>query len=63
MASDADLTKRIITHALKRGLLLLSCGMHGNTIRVMMRRTAPDEVVEEGLTLFEGSLAAAIAEA
>ncbi|MGJ8546294.1 MAG: 4-aminobutyrate--2-oxoglutarate transaminase [Sulfitobacter sp.] len=61
-APDADLTKRIIAHALQRGLLLLSCGMHGNAVRVMVPLTASDEIVEEGLAIFEASLAAALAE-
>jgi len=61
-AVDAALTKRIIAHALERGLLLLSCGLHGNAIRVMVPLTASDEIVDEGLAIFEESLAAAVAE-
>tara|TARA_R110002049_G_scaffold117332_2_gene270469 strand:- start:46774 stop:48174 length:1401 start_codon:yes stop_codon:yes gene_type:complete len=59
---DADFTKRVIGHALKRGLLLLSCGMHGNAIRVMVPLTASDEIVEEGLAIFEAAVVAAMAE-
>ncbi|AXI48339.1 4-aminobutyrate--2-oxoglutarate transaminase [Sulfitobacter sp. SK012] len=59
---DADLTKRVIAHALRRGLLLLSCGLHGNTVRVMVPLTASDEIVEEGLAIFEAALAEAVAE-
>ncbi|MDC0135898.1 4-aminobutyrate--2-oxoglutarate transaminase [Sulfitobacter sp.] len=59
---DAALTKRIIAHALERGLLLLSCGMQGNAIRVMVPLTASEEIVDEGLAIFEASLAAAVAE-
>jgi 4-aminobutyrate aminotransferase/(S)-3-amino-2-methylpropionate transaminase len=62
-APDADFTKRVIGHALKRGLLLLACGMHGNAIRVMVPLTASDAIVEEGLAIFEESVQAAIAEA
>jgi len=61
-AIDAALTKRIIAHALERGLLLLSCGMHGNAIRVMVPLTASEEIVDEGLAIFEEALAAAVAE-
>jgi len=61
-APDAALTKRVIGQALKRGLLLLSCGMHGNAVRVMVPLTASDEIVNEGLAVFEESLAAAMAE-
>lgn len=59
---DGDLTKRVIAHALKRGLILLSCGMHGNAVRVMVPLTASDEIIEEGLAIFEESLAAAVSE-
>jgi len=59
---DADFTKRVIAHALKRGLLLLSCGMHGNALRVMVPLTASDAIVEEGLAIFEVAVNAAIAE-
>lgn len=59
---DADFTKRVIAHALKRGLLLLSCGMHGNTVRVMVPLTASDAIIEEGMAIFEASVQAAIAE-
>ncbi len=59
---DADFTKRVIAHALKRGLLLLSCGMHGNAVRVMVPLTASDAIVEEGLVIFEEAVAAAVAE-
>ena len=59
---DAVLTKRVIAHALKRGLLLLSCGMQGNAVRVMVPLTASDEIVNEGLAIFEEALAAAVAE-
>ncbi len=59
---DADFTKRVIAHALKRGLLLLSCGMHGNAVRVMVPLTASDAVVEEGLSIFEAAVQAALAE-
>ncbi|MEZ5767158.1 MAG: hypothetical protein R3D80_05375 [Paracoccaceae bacterium] len=32
-APDAALAKAVIGNALKRGLILLGCGMHGNAIR------------------------------
>ncbi len=58
---DADLTKKICAEALKRGLILLACGLHGNAIRVMVPLTASDAVIEEGLEIFEAALAAAVA--
>ncbi|MGB3244199.1 MAG: 4-aminobutyrate--2-oxoglutarate transaminase [Sulfitobacter sp.] len=59
---DTDFTKRVIAHALSRGLLLLSCGMYGNAIRVMVPLTASDAIVEEGLAIFEAAVQAAVAE-
>ena len=60
---DADFTKRVIGHALKGGLLLLSCGMHGNALRIMVPLTASDAVVEEGLAILEAAVQKAVAEA
>ena len=59
---DADFTKRVIAHALSRGLLLLSCGMHGNAVRVMVPLTASDAILNEGLDIFEAAVEAAVAE-
>ena len=58
---DAALTKSVIAHALKRGLILLACGMHGNAVRIMVPLTASDAIIEEGLAIFEAALADAIA--
>ncbi|MEP2473607.1 MAG: 4-aminobutyrate--2-oxoglutarate transaminase [Paracoccaceae bacterium] len=58
---DGGLVKSICAHALKRGLILLACGMHGNALRIMVPLTASDEVLNEGLAIFEAALADAIA--
>jgi 4-aminobutyrate aminotransferase / (S)-3-amino-2-methylpropionate transaminase / 5-aminovalerate transaminase len=58
---DAALTKSVIAHALKRGLILLGCGMHGNAVRIMVPLTASDAIIEEGLAIFQATLADAIA--
>lgn len=60
-APDAAFTKSVIAHALKRGLILLSCGMRGNAIRIMVPLTASDALIEEGLAIFEAALADAVA--
>ncbi|GMG83538.1 4-aminobutyrate--2-oxoglutarate transaminase [Paralimibaculum aggregatum] len=60
-APDAELTKALVDEAQQRGLILLACGMHGNAIRVMVPLTASDEIIEEGLAIFEAALAAAVA--
>ncbi|GFE49498.1 aspartate aminotransferase family protein [Roseobacter cerasinus] len=59
---DAALVKSICAHALKRGLILLGCGMHGNALRIMVPLTASDEIIEEGLAIFEAALADAVAD-
>ena len=50
----------IVAAAFERGLLLLSCGMYGNVIRLLAPLTIEDAELEEGLTLLEESLAAAL---
>jgi 4-aminobutyrate aminotransferase/(S)-3-amino-2-methylpropionate transaminase len=59
---DAALVKSVCAHALKRGLILLACGMHGNALRIMVPLTASDAIIEEGLAIFEAALADAVAE-
>jgi len=44
---------RITATARERGLLLLSCGMYGNVIRVLVPLTIEDELLERGLELLE----------
>jgi 4-aminobutyrate aminotransferase / (S)-3-amino-2-methylpropionate transaminase / 5-aminovalerate transaminase len=45
--------------ARERGLILLSCGLYGNVIRVLVPLVARNEDVDRGLDLLEASLAAA----
>jgi len=61
-APDAALTKAVVDHALKRGLILLACGMHGNALRIMVPLTASDAIIDEGLAIFEAALSDAMAE-
>jgi 4-aminobutyrate aminotransferase/(S)-3-amino-2-methylpropionate transaminase len=56
---DGDATKRVTTEALKAGLILLSCGVYGNVIRVLVPLTASDAILDEGLDKLEKALAAA----
>ncbi|TVP90597.1 MAG: 4-aminobutyrate--2-oxoglutarate transaminase [Pseudomonadaceae bacterium] len=52
----ADMAAAITAKAKEKGLILLSCGMHGNTIRFLMPVTIEDELLEEGLAIIEGAL-------
>jgi len=56
---DADLTKAVVQAAGRRGLILLSCGLYSNVIRILAPLTIPEAQLEEGLTLLEQSLAEA----
>ena len=56
---DADLTKAVVQAAGRRGLILLSCGLYSNVIRILAPLTIPEAQLEEGLGLLEQSLAEA----
>jgi 4-aminobutyrate aminotransferase/(S)-3-amino-2-methylpropionate transaminase len=43
---------------MKLGLILLSCGVNANTIRILTPLTASDELIDEGLHLLEAALKA-----
>ncbi|MBQ0931569.1 4-aminobutyrate--2-oxoglutarate transaminase [Ideonella alba] len=55
---DADLTKRLCTEAIQRGLILLSCGTYGNVIRILVPLTASDAVIDEGMAVLADCLKA-----
>jgi 4-aminobutyrate aminotransferase/(S)-3-amino-2-methylpropionate transaminase len=55
---DAELTRRIVADAARRGLILLSCGTHGNVIRILVPLTASDALLDEGLSILAASFAA-----
>ena len=52
-APDADLTKQLQQAALKKGLLLLTCGVYGNVIRFLFPLTIEDNVFEEALQILD----------
>ena len=56
---DAELAKAVVQAAGRRGLLLLSCGVYGNVIRLLAPLTIPERQLQEGLDLLEQSLAEA----
>jgi 4-aminobutyrate aminotransferase/(S)-3-amino-2-methylpropionate transaminase len=56
---DADATKRVTAAALAEGLVLLSCGVHANTIRILMPLTISDAILAEGMGKLEKALIAA----
>jgi len=55
-AAAPQLVKKVLAHALEAGLVLLSCGVHGNTIRLLMPLTIEDGILSEGLQILEEAL-------
>ncbi len=53
---DPDRTKALTTRALENGMILLSCGIFANTIRLLAPLTIPEEQLEEGLDILEQCL-------
>ena len=58
---DAELTRALVQRAAARGLVILSCGVYGNVIRLLAPLTISDALLAEGLDLLEASLADVIA--
>ncbi len=56
-----ELTQKLMKAANTRGLILLSCGTYGNVIRFLSPLTASDEIVREGMDIFEAALTEAVA--
>jgi 4-aminobutyrate aminotransferase-like enzyme len=54
-----DRAKAVVSAAFERGVVLLSCGLYGNVIRLLPPLTIADAEVDEGLAVLEESLAAA----
>jgi 4-aminobutyrate aminotransferase/(S)-3-amino-2-methylpropionate transaminase len=57
-----DRAKSAVSAAFERGLVLLSCGLYGNVIRLLPPLTITDAEVDEGLAILEESLATADAD-
>ena len=55
----AALEVGVIAAALENGLILLSCGVHGNTIRILVPLTASDTLLDDGMDRLEHALTAA----
>jgi len=57
---DPELTSAVVTEALGRGLLLITCGIYGNCIRVLAPLVITDAELEEALGVWEEALGAAL---
>jgi len=55
-----ELAQRVTGEALQRGLLLITCGVNGNAIRVLVPLVIGDAELEEALGAWEEALEAAL---
>jgi 4-aminobutyrate aminotransferase len=62
-APAADLAAQTTANARDRGLMLLSCGLYGNVLRVLVPFVASDEDLDRGLEIMEESRGDAISAA
>jgi 4-aminobutyrate aminotransferase / (S)-3-amino-2-methylpropionate transaminase / 5-aminovalerate transaminase len=53
---SGDAARRVTTRAREQGLVLLSCGLYGNVIRLLPPLSATDEELERGLAILEDAL-------
>jgi 4-aminobutyrate aminotransferase len=53
---SADFANRVRAKALEKGLILLTCGVHGNVIRFLAPITIQDTVFSEALDILEESI-------
>jgi 4-aminobutyrate aminotransferase/4-aminobutyrate aminotransferase/(S)-3-amino-2-methylpropionate transaminase len=51
-----EIAKAVIAESLERGLLLLSCGSHGNVLRLMVPLTIEPTVLDEGLDILAAAM-------
>jgi 4-aminobutyrate aminotransferase len=56
---DAGFTNRVRLEALKRGLILLTCGVYGNVIRFLAPITIPDAHFTEAMAILDEAVQAA----
>ena len=56
-----EIVKRISAKAAERGLIVISCGIYSNVVRVLMPLTMSVELADEGLAILEASILDAIA--
>ncbi len=53
---DPDATRKLTQRALELGLVVLSCGVYGNVIRILVPLTAADAIIDEGMNLLEQAM-------
>ncbi len=58
---DADFTKRVQAEALKRGLILLTCGVNANVVRFLFPLTVSEPVFDEAMEMLRAAMRASLA--
>jgi len=58
---DADFTKKVQAEALKRGLILLTCGVNANVVRFLFPLTVSEPVFDEAMDVLRAAMRAALA--
>jgi 4-aminobutyrate aminotransferase/(S)-3-amino-2-methylpropionate transaminase len=58
-APAGELAAATVARARERGLVLLSCGLYGNVVRILVPLVIADDDLERGLEILEESLAGA----
>jgi 4-aminobutyrate aminotransferase len=58
---DADITKKVQAEALKRNLILLTCGVNANVVRFLFPLSIQQPVFDEAMGILKDSLRAAVA--
>ena len=53
---SGDASRAVTTKAREQGLILLSCGLYGNVIRLLPPLSATDEELEKGLAILDDAL-------
>ena len=53
---SGEVAGKVTAYALEHGLILLSCGLYGNVIRLLPPLSASDEELERGLAILEAAL-------
>jgi 4-aminobutyrate aminotransferase/(S)-3-amino-2-methylpropionate transaminase len=59
----AEMTRRLTARARELGLILLSCGVYGNVVRILVPITAEDAVIDEGLAILTQAAGELLADA
>ncbi|EXJ12996.1 4-aminobutyrate aminotransferase GabT [Nitrincola nitratireducens] len=52
-----ELTAALVAKAREKGLILISCGLYGNVVRILVPLTIPDAQLQEGIQIIKACFA------